>query len=421
MRLILLLLLLPLSSALSSPPISGTQGNNTGFAPSLEGWYDPSIAENSSVHLAFYGYTRDIPVSVSIEVAGMSLLLDNMTYPYEGLSLILARGTELGELTAMPSEGYPDFACDEAFTHGNMDFAWRCDFDGDYCYEIVHERYVEYDMDAVFTFRGVSGNASLDSNVLEVPEAVLTAMEDSSGAEMLDVSIEGDVVFIYEVNNRSFGFGSCADNLTNVTARVPYSLNASFVAAGTNKLFFLQAPILREQWFRNNRFNTVVLSQAPLYHAEVFRDGNTSREFTLRTFDTAENCYGLIEIISNKTDETGYLEGKSDGATPTPLLHENHTYAYAYQFNHSYQGLGWSNLSLGIEDCFEGEARYDERILSRMLSYDGDKTELGVPMDASLARRSSYYEKDELGSLGMGLGLIAIVLIVGFVNAWLLE
>ncbi len=422
MRLFFLLLLPSLVfGQYAEPPISDVVGNNTLLVPSLEGYYNASAANNSTVQITFGDYSTDVPVSASLEIAGLSILVDNMTYPMEGLSLIVAWGYRQGHIVSLPVEGSEAFFCDYDWFQGGMQYAWMCDFDGDSCAEFENRTFVVYDVDATFTFRNVSESVPIDSTLVPLPSSVLEAMEDSSGSEMLNVSLEGEVIFIYEINDRGFGFGDCSSNYSNVSGSIPFSVNRSFVVGGVHKLFFLRSPVLREQWFRNNHFNVVVLSQAPLYRADIFLNGNLSRNFTIREFNITSNPYGLQEIVSNKTNESGHLEGKTNGTTPVQLQHENHSFSYTYEFNHSYIGLGMNNLSLAVEDNFLGPGRYDERLLSRMLSYNGTATETGAPFDEGLSRKSSGFRKDEMATLTISLGLVAFVLLLAFVNFWILR
>ena len=422
MRLVFLLLFSSLVfGQYADPPISQVVDNNTLAAQALEGYYNASTANNSSINLSFGNYNTSLNISASLDVVGPSILVDNMTYPLENLSLIVARGHEQEHLLAFPAEGYNDFFCDYDWFHGGAGYAWRCDFDGDTCAEFENRTFVVYDVNVTFTFRNVSAGVPLTSTSVLLPSTVLEEMKNSSGSEVLNVSLEGDVTFIYEINDRNSGFGDCGSNYTNISESIPFSINRSYVVGGEQKLFFLRAPVLREQWFRNNRFNVVVLSQSPLYRAIVFLNGNQSRNFTLRNFSVMSDHYGVQQILSNRTNETGCSESKSNGTMPVPLEYENYSFSYIYEFNYSYTGLGVNNLSLSVHDNFLGVAQYDESLLSRMLSYNGSTTETGTPIDENLSRKSSAFRKDEFSSLRMGLGLVAVIVLLAFLNFWLVR
>jgi hypothetical protein len=420
MRLIMLLLLTSVVfGQYTEPPLDDVAGNNTAAAAGLEGYYNASTAKNSTLHISFGPRARDLELSASLDIAGLSVLVDNMTSPVEGLSLLVARGYIQDHIIAIPSDGYLDFICDREWFYSGAQYAPRCDLDDDSCAEFENRTFVFYDVNVTFSFRNVSETVPLDSTLIPVPSSVMDEMRDSSGSEYLNVSVEGDVVFIYEINDRGFSLGDCSSHYYNVSQAIPFSLNRSFPVAGEHKLFFLSEPVLREQWFRNNRFNMVVLSQSPLYKAEVYLNGNKTKDIVLRNFSIVSDHYGLLRIESNSTNASGFFEGKTNGTAPVPLEEENHNYSHVYQFNHSYSGLGFNNLSLEVTDSFLGSSRYDERILSRMLSYNGSRTETGLPVSETYARGSSPFTKDEISSFDLSLGLIGLVFILIFLNFWL--
>ncbi len=424
MRPLLFLLLIPAVFAqLAEPPVSPVVGNNTELAPSLDGVYYPDIAYNSTIDIVFGSFNRSLPVSASLDIAGLTLLLDNRTYPHDDLSLLIVRGEELGELISLPA-AYPDFACDRLFFEWISDeTSWRCDFEPDFCSEFVNRSYVDYNDTVVsFSFRNVSENVTLSSTLIPVPSAVLEEMQDASGAEPLNVTISGNITFKYEVNDRGFiaagPVGDCGSNYYFINKSVPVSLNRSFNVSGTQKLFFLRSPVLREQWFRNNRFNTVLLSQASIYSASIEFDGNQTANFTLRSFWVEENFYGVQEIFSNITNESGWKEWQNL-THPVPLQTGNSSYAFIYEFNHSYDALGPHSLSLVVEDSFEGSARYDEVLASRMLSYKGTLMENGSAINQSVSRKSVGFQPGTLTSIYLTFGLLALIILLAFFNFWL--
>jgi hypothetical protein len=415
MRLLLILLLIPFVFA--TPPVDDVMDFNNATAPDLEGYYNSSFAENASLELVFGPRTRDLTVSVFVDIAGMNLLVDNMTHPTSGLALITARGYKMEHLVAIASEGYPDFICDLDWFQGGAGFAWRCDFDNDFCTEYENSTSMDYDATVNFTFRNISESVPFSSNVVDVPASVLDAMRDSTGAENLSISIEGNATFTYVINNRSYDGLDCFSVYFTRIAEVPFSVNASFPVAGENKLFFLRAPVLREQWFRNNHFDTIVLSQSPLYHAEIFLDGNTSKDITIREFHNDTDDYGLMRLYSNMTDSSSWSESRNL-TMPTPLQQEDHGFAFIYEFNHSYDGIGRHALSLMVEDSFLGSGRYDDVLISRALSHGGTLTEESKPVDDN-ARRSAVFQKQEITLVEIGLGFVALIIFLSFLNFWM--
>lgn len=422
MRLMAILLFFSLSFAQSAPPISEVLGNNTLLAHSLEGHYNSSNAVNGTALIHFGPNVRALDVSGSLDVAGLSLMLDGMTYPADGLALLLARGHQEEHLTARPAEGYPDFLCDRYFfEHMSDESSWRCDFEPDFCAEFENRTYVVYELNATFSFRNASATVPADSTSIPVPTDILEAMKDSSGADTLNVKVDGNITFVYEINDRGFGTGDCTSNYVNYPAPLSFSTNRSFQVAGTHRLFFLRSPVLGEQWYRNNRFNLLVLSQAPLYSASAYLNGGLLHEFDIRNFTVLTDGYGIQQIVSNKSDKTnesGWSESKNL-TTPTPLESENRSFAFIYEFNSSYEGLGRNNLSLSVNDSFLAHDEYNITLLSRMLSYNGTLSENGTRLDPETSRRSTSFGIGSLSYLHMTLGLVALLLFLAFLNFWI--
>lgn len=419
---LLLLLAMALANAqLSSPPIADVMQANAHLGPALENGYNRSIATSSTVPIPFY--SNPVSVSGSVDIVGMSLMLDNATYPADGLAVLVARGTSQGHLWALPDPGSGDFICNYSSLYGpggtlRQDIAWRCDFDHDSCAEYESSTQVVYAGTAAFTFRNSTYSAPFSSTVVAVPREALDAMKDSSGAEQLNVNIVGTIHFIYYINDRTGS--SCADNYYYATRNLSFHTSRNFTVFGANKLYFLRAPVLREQWFRDNRFDTILLSQSPLYHAEILLNGNRTRDMPLRTFDVSTSPRGIEEITSSLASPDGWSE-VVNLTTPVPLDAAGNSFSYIYAFNYSYEGLGQNALSLVVDDSFLGSSRYDEALTSRMLSYNGASTENGSPASSTPSRPSAAFSEDYMSSFELVLGLLALLFILSFVNVWLLK
>lgn len=412
----------------AQPPVADTHSYNILAATGMEDHYDEEAPVGTTVFITFGNYTQQVRANASVQIAGASVVVDGAICPRHDLSIITARGSKMGALISLPSQGYPNFACNRTwFEHMTNETSWRCDFDHDDCAEFVNRSFVDYGrVNVTFLFRNLSVSEDFDHNVVEVPDGILDAMRNSSGAENLTVFIQGDLLFVYEINNRSSDdCGTNSYRYVNATAEL--NINRSIPVYGTNVLFFLRSPVLREQWARNNRFDVVVLSQSPLYHADIFLNRDLSRNITLRGFAVEDNEQGLREIVSdysnlsNVSSPAGWSEHTNASVTPIPLEAAGNPFAYAYEFNYSYSGVGQNMLALAVNTSCAGSARYEDVLLSRMLSYNGVLMENGRPFDASVARPSMAPQEEVLMRIDIGLGLVALVLILSFVNFWLLK
>jgi len=167
-----------------------------------------------------------------------------------------------------------------------------------------------------------------------------------------------------------------------------------------------------------------VLSQSPLYHADVSLNGNPARNITLRSFGVQENAYGLQEIVSIHAANSSpgiWSENMVGGLAQNALDAKNRSFNYAYEFNYSYSGLGNNTLYLSVNDSCLVSSNYSDVLLSRMLSHNGTTMENGKPYDAAVARPSSPFSGDALGIITISLGVGAIIILVSFTNFWLLR
>jgi len=428
MRTIAALLLLLVATAFAQstqyaePPLDETNQHNLDAVPGLD-FYDNATALNGTVRIPIGASFREMPVSVSIEPVGFSVSVDNVTCPVDDLSFIALRGARMEHLTSLPNQGYGDFTCDrEWFAQISDETAWRCDLDDDYCAEYENDSSVSYDINITFSFGNLSASVPFDSQAVRVPRAIVEAMRSGSGGN-LTVALNGTVVFLYEINDRALGGSDCTANYVSETTAIPYSANRSFAVGGSGSLFFLRSPVLREQWAGDSRFDVVVLSQSPLYHADVYLNGNQARNITLRSFGVQENAYGLQEIVSQPMNQSSgiWSENTAGGLAQKALDARNRSFNYVYQFNYSYSGLGNSTLYLSVNDSCLVHSAYSDVLLSRMLSYNGSTMENGKPFDAAVARPSSPFSGDILGIITISFGVAAIIILVSFTNFWLLR
>ncbi|MEW6749164.1 MAG: hypothetical protein AB1295_05645 [Candidatus Micrarchaeota archaeon] len=423
MRLSVLLLLISLSFAqYAEPPLDSVMDGNRGLSASLASLYNSSYAFNSTMDIVLGSHISSVPVSSSIQILALSPQIDDTACAVDGMAALFARGEEMGVLTALPSEGYPDFPCDSVWFDGPKEYAWRCDFDGDSCAEFVNSSGVFYeDLMATFSFRGISAAVPFSSTVIEIPQEVRDELDSASGNDSLLVEVSGNLTFFYEINDRQ-GFGDCGSNYVFFNHSTPISINRSFSVGGSRKLFFLESPVLREQWYRDNRFDVIVLSQCPLYRAEIYENGNLSDAITIRWFSIETDGYGMMRMRSEAENATegGWSERSSGVANPFQLERENISYLFAYRFEHGYAGLGDKNISITVRDAALSEDSFNETITSRMLSYHGAYAEDGSPADSVPARPSLAPKQSSLISIEVAFGLISLVILIAFVNSWLL-
>ncbi|MFH1521122.1 MAG: hypothetical protein ABID61_05745 [Candidatus Micrarchaeota archaeon] len=411
MRAVFFLLLLPLVFS-QSPPITEVEGHNLAMADFLENNFNSSVSETGSVSVSLGSYSQQFSLFTSIDIAGMSLVIENLTYPSESLSVLVARGYHIDHLVSL-SGNESNIVCNSSYHPTSY-----CDFDGDGCPEFETNSSVVYQMYLTFSFRNISSTIPFSSTIVPVPKEILSEMSSSSGLDQLNISITGDTFVLYQINNQQFD-SQCTDNILNISTTIPISTNRLFAVAGKNKLFFLSSPILSEQLASNNHFDVIVLSQSPLYYGEIDFDGNQSKNFTFKNFSIISGRYGIEEIISNKTEILNFAEYGPNLTTPTLLEKENHSFAYVYAFNSTYKAIGEHNLSLLVVDVFLGTEKHTETITSRMLSYGGIWAENGSIISPETTRPSMSPTQNNLNPVTISLGLVVLAVLLAFVNFWI--
>lgn len=418
-RLLLFLVLVSFCfSTYHDPPISAVTFHN--ILKDLSDSFDESIAENDSIY--FRWYWKKLDINASMGIAGLSLLIDNSTAAGKDVRVIVEEG---GMMEHLLRKGSMSLRCDDEFYRNYGDSNDECDFDGDGCTEYEESTDIFYTIEINFTFRNVSEIARADetnenilgvlfksalTNKVSIPENIEKAMANSSGNENLTVIFNGTATFVYAIDNRSSGGTHCISNKGVVYKTLYFSDNKTYPVQGRSILLFTVAPVLNEQWFRNNHFDNIVLSQNRIYKAGIYRNGGKQINFTLYEFNITEDSFGLQRIESIPVDDSEYV-GEIN-ATPVYLDNETHTYGFLYQFNYSYDGMGENELELVVNDFFGGNKSIKQKIISKQLSYGGNKTETGDEYDPATTRRSVKFGTDEIRLVEIGVGMLGLVLII---------
>jgi len=418
-KLLLLLAFLSFSSALyDDPPLASVATSNRATASSiLFNHFNESIAKSVSIHAV----GNIIYSNASMRIAGLTLVVDNATSPGLNTGVIIEKGGVTGHLMQKSGIG----RCDRTFFERYGDNA-ECDFDNDGCSEYENSTDIFYTINVTFFFRDSSttekvneetvrifdktfGNAV--TNVISIPALIEQVMENSSGIENLSVVLNGTATAVYDIVDRENAGVGCIDSHTVVFDSMGFSDMAIYRVEGKNKFFFLSAPILNEQWFRNNQFDNVVLSQSRMYKVEIVKNDEKVKNFTLYRFNTTTNGFGLLEIVSVPAEDISTFIGTVN-ITPSHLDSDNHTYAFLYRFNYSYDGIGDNILALLVKDVFGRSENYTQKIKSRQLSYDSNKTETGNDYNAATTRKSASLSIENLRMLEIGFGMLGVLVIL---------
>ena len=418
-KLLLLLAFLSFTYALyDDPPLASVTASNRAYASSfLSNHFNESVAKSTSIH----ALGNIIYSNASMRIAGLTLVVDNATSPGLNTGVIIEKGGTLGHLMQKSGVG----RCDRAFFERYGDNA-ECDFDNDGCSEYENSADIFYTINVTFFFRDSSKTERANeetvrvfdktfsnalTNVISTPTLIERVMENSSGIENLTVVFNGTATPVYDIVDRENAGVGCIDRHVVLFDSMAFGDMAIYRVEGKNKLFFLSAPILNEQWFRNNKFDSVVLSESRIYKAEIIKNDEVTKNFTLYRFNTTTNGFGLLEIVSVPAEDLSAFVGVVN-ITPSPLESNNQTYAFLYRFNYSYGGIGDHVLALSVKDVFGMEGNYTQKIKSRQLSYDSNKTETGNDYNEGTTRKSASFSIENLRMLEIGFGMLGALIIL---------
>jgi hypothetical protein len=176
------------------------------------------------------------------------------------------------------------------------------------------------------------------------------------------------------------------------------NVNATYLVEGEKTNYFLVAPVLREQWFRNNRFDSIVFTNREIYESQVRLNNETIiGDWRFHSFEIQNDSFGMQRIISLEiTNQTnGAKENYGNVTVPKGLLKGNETFSYAYEINSTYSGIGDNQLEIEMMDEFGNNISYSEMIRSRALSYNGNESETGTNVDDQKGKKYYFILKKE--------------------------
>ena len=278
----------------------------------------------------------------------------------------------------------------------------------------------------LYSFKG-SGVVDTTPGVpASIPQGVVSTLALTNGSDNLSITAGGIIILTYDIDKNTVvctestgctcEYDYIASGLKNIALSCGSTLK--YAVEGGEPLFFLERPILREQWYKNNLFDNAVLSKRRFYKGGISLNGTSVGNFSLRAFNISTDSFGFQKIVSVPQPEfanVSVFEGDI-GAVPIPLNSDNSSFAYSYEVNLTapYSGIGKNNLSLSLSDDFGFAFTTEKEILSRAMTFDGNKSEAGnlVSGDTTNYGKSAKFEFDNFNVGILSLGTIGIILVV---------
>ena len=252
-----------------------------------------------------------------------------------------------------------------------------------------------------FSFRGSTRTTQdPDSFYFDIPFSK-NELDAADPYDRLSVDLTGKFDFYYDrlINYYSKSCSDtdqgevciCVPSATVEDVKVyskPFSSTLSYEVEAGNVLFLMNAPLLREQWFRNDKFNNIALSKRIFYKSDIIRNQEKVASASIYEFDYFADKLGIHYIKSLLIADPQFKDGitafKEDKALvfPKQLEEKDEKFGYVYQTNFTYSGIEKNDLELDMHDRFLNVFEKKELINSRLLSYEKDGVEDNLNLES---------------------------------------
>ena len=372
---LLLVLILGLCAALENTPVEEVTAHNIEIAPNM--------ANNSGIELE--EFSKDDPVQVGMEIITILPAVD-MRIPPETEGVLWGYNEKyLYNLSYDDGDGCPDkytFHLRNSSRYAEMRFHFRNDTLG--------------------------GEIDLNEAIIDIPFSN-SILESANGTENLTIELVWVFWHYFEktvkINNPVVGgcdYEEPAISMVNITSSG--NVSAQYIIEPGGVSFFLVRPVLGEQWYQNNHFDTLAFSRKSIYKAEIGLDGNESGYARIYNFSIEEDPLGAWHTVVNETEvfENASMENYEIAYWANPVVKENNSFSHLYEVNYTYVGVGAHTLNITVTDFFGGQHTFEKEIFSRKMTYEG-KGESGEPAGSEEEYRPSA---PEIGDEGLERNII---------------
>lgn len=406
----LLLLFLPLCFTLYiEAPVDSVYNDNKQIAPILNNSFSSQYSKSHSIGL----FSTSLPIKASFKFLAAYPSINNSLKVTNTSYILSTWGVDLSHLPT--TQGFNGYCTSAECVPMTDDCGNRCDHDGDSCAEYEAASYYNKTAFVTFCFKKFCEELIATDNLVPIPQNIIEKMKNSSGIDNLTVKINATLTIHYSINDRKPGnISGCTDNFSLSSYSFSFYEEMNFTAENNNVLYFLRAPVLREQWYKNNRFDSIILSTSKLSSVSIYLNDNRTRVYPLYFYNVTMDQFGVSHIIPYS--QLGYqnvVEGLSD-STPILLTRSNQTFGYVYEINYSYPGTGKNNLTLVITNQFNEKFSFNESLFSRTVTHRGNISEFNYTSET--ARKSFESTTDELTTVSLSFGMLGLLLLLLFIN-----
>lgn len=254
---------------------------------------------------------------------------------------------------------------------------------------------------------------------LPVPQNELNETQGDS----ITITLKGKIIFRY-ILDKTLSHLECDENGScrcseTVYPSEPFNItrtaesNLIYEVEGGALLHFLNKPALREQWFKNSKFEDFVFSKRKFYSSGLLLNGSQIGTASLYEFSITDDSFDVWRVISHRTSNFSGLGATETQAftIPIPIEENNDAFTSIYIFNSSYSALGPHNLTLVLIDHFGNVFSREFGITNRMLTFNGSRAEDGSTgiSDRNYFRPSSASGEKNITLLVAGFGFFGVL------------
>ncbi|MBN2478104.1 hypothetical protein JXB01_02320 [Candidatus Micrarchaeota archaeon] len=278
-----------------------------------------------------------------------------------------------------------------------------------------------------YAFRNKTIEKELDGFLLKdiIPEL---GYEYADGRETLDIELIWRIEFRYlytetkekcSMSSQGVPTCYCIDETKIIVYYREGTEKLNHTVGDAKKVFFLSKPVLKEQWYKNNKFEVVVLSKFPVYYAEM-KANETRGEAVLKGYRILGDEHGFwrIELTENGDSAGMNIQEGTHLNSPLPLEKENDSFYFVYLANMSYEALGKHNDSFKVVDIFNNEEEETYIVYSRMMTHYGNISEEGseVEFNPEIHRPSSTYKTKSIAEIFVPPAIVGIIMLFAYLR-----
>ncbi|MEW6528486.1 MAG: hypothetical protein AB1391_01210 [Candidatus Micrarchaeota archaeon] len=291
-------------------------------------------------------------------------------------------------------------------------------------YKIFKNASVFANLSAFFRNQTYSANI-VDQNPVNIPilQNILNASEWDNATFILDGTITFHYILnayeetpVYDENDSCSCISTHSNTPFDITRGV--KSNLTYIVESGSPLYFLNKPILREQWSKNSLLEQFSFANMKFACVGFFKGDQELGIANLYSFNITNDSLGVWGIISSNISDSVNItvQEVAEKITPIQFEAENRTYQYTYVFNTTYIAYGVNQFSLNITDHFNSNYTTAFKIANRLLTHHNLTAENGSTNITNLDvyRPSAPHSEIQFSIIVGNISLIGVLIVLLF-------